>query len=96
MGLSPCPVAAKYGASLAGQVGPPPPESHSYGDSLVVMEPIAGGCRSLCWAQCPWLGSLGPGLTALGFYTPLGLRGPAGPFRVAQQRRATSFGLDQL
>lgn len=41
MGLSPCPVAAKYGANLAGQVGPPPPESHSYGDSLVVMEPGA-------------------------------------------------------
>lgn len=62
-------MAAKYGASLAGQVGPPLPESHSYGDSLVVMEPIARGRRSLAglsamagqhgaWADCP--GALHP------------------------------------
>ena len=95
-GLSPCPVAAKYGASLAGQVGPPPPESPGYGDSPVVMEPIARGRRSLCWAQCPWLGSMGPGLTALGLYTRLGLRGPEGPITVAQQRGAPAFCLDQL
>lgn len=45
-------------------MGPPPPESHSYGDSPVVMEPIARGRRSLAglsamagqheaWADCP-------------------------------------------
>lgn len=98
MPSSPCswPHAAKYGASLAGQVGPPPPESPGYGDSPVVMEPIARGRRSLCWAQCPWLGSMGPGLTALGLYTRLGLRGPEGPITVAQQRGAPAFCLDQL